>query len=243
MIIALQEEFRLLKEGADLIGISLSRQNLENMISFLELLQRRNRRKNLIGTKGSQKIIIRHFLDCLAPLSLESIPSGGPVLDIGSGAGLPGFLWSLARPDIDFYLLDSRQSRIDFIRSSVNKLDIHNCFPIAERAEILGDDPDFREKFNFVTARAVARAGVVLEYALPLVRVSGQVGLYKGPNYREELKTAAGVAEKMGGSEIIVRKIDVPYLEEERYFLISKKVEKTPERFPRSVGVPEKRPL
>jgi len=233
----------LIAEGLEALNLDFSPEKVDLIQSYLQLLLEENRRHNLIGAEGERTVIVDHFFDCLAPLQLEDISLTGPVMDLGTGGGLPGLLWAIMLPDIDIYLLDSRRKKVDFLRRVVKRLKLENCYPLQERAEALGGDEDFREKFSLVTARAVASTSVLLEYALPLVRIGGSAGLFKGPSYPEELEDGERASELLGGGSIEVRELNVPRLRAERYFLLVQKCRETPGRFPRRTGVPEKRPL
>ena len=238
------EDIKTLRTGLDKLSIELNEDKIELIIRYLRYLLQANSRHNLIGTEETNEVIKKHILDCLCPLALpEMFKISGPLLDLGTGAGLPGILWSIVRPDIDIYLLDSRRKKIDFLRNTQKRLKLNNCYPLQERAEVLGQDSDFREKFEIVTARAVASTNVLLEYSLPFLKISGKAILFKGPSYQNELDNTEAVSEKLGGSDFQLKEISVPGLQAKRFILLVEKIRETPPRFPRNTGVPKKRPL
>ncbi len=236
-------EEKLLRRGLKKMSFAPEGEKLERIIKFLHILTETNQRQNLIGTEEKREIIVRHFFDCLAPLQILNPRPSSPWMDLGSGAGLPGIIWKIMEKDIDIYLLDSRQRRVDFLRSAGEKLNLKGLYPLCERAEKLGKNKDWREKFAFVTARAVAELNVLLELSLPLIKVGGTAGFFKGPRYKNELDRAGEALKILGGRLTEAKKISVPFLDAERYFLLVKKISPVPGRFPREIGVPEKRPL
>ena len=238
------ENFKTLQKGLNKLNIDWDEDKLELIKDYLRYLLQENRRHNLIGTEEINKIITKHFLDCLAPVALPEIKEmEGPVLDLGTGAGLPGILWGIIKPDIDVYLLDSRRKKVDFLNNVRNRLELKNIYPLQERAEILGQNSDFREKFRLVTARAVADINILLEYSLPLTKISGKAIFFKGPAYKKELNNTDAVSKKLGGNGLKTKELFGPYLQADRYLLIVEKIESTSSKYPRETGVPKKRPL
>ena len=213
---------------------------------YVETLYQENKKYNLIGPADRNEIVYLHILDSLIPLFYAGrlIEFAGKIgIDIGSGAGLPGLIWSIVLPESTVYLLDSRRKRVDFLRETVSKLNISDCRPLRVRAEKLGQEEDWREKFDFVLARAVAPLNILLEYSLPLLRIKGRAFLFKGPRYQEELEEGDAAAALLQGSREKIFKLEIPGLEGERYLLSYQKEDFCPKKYPRRVGIPEKRPL
>ncbi len=237
--------FAVIRTGLDKLQIDYSEDKLKLLKAYLEYLVQENRRYNLIGTEEIEDIISKHFLDCLAPLSLSDMDMifDGPVIDLGTGAGLPGIIWAIFNPGIDIYLLDSRRKKVDFLKRTRERLELDNCYPFQARVEDVGQDKDFREKFKFVTARAVAKINVLLEYALPLVKISGKTGFFKGPAYQQELVNSEAISKKLGGSSLTIKEVNVPGLNADRYMIFAEKIRQTPGKYPRQTGIPKKRPL
>ncbi len=216
------------------------------LAEYVEILYQENQKYNLIGPADRNEIVYLHILDSLIPLFYASILAeytGKIGIDIGSGAGLPGLIWCTVLPESTVYLLDSRRKRVNFLRKTVRKLNIEHCRPLRTRAEKLGQDKDWREKFDFVLARAVAPLNILLEYSLPLLRIEGRALLFKGPGYQEELEEGEAAAAILQGSQEKIFKLEIPGLDRDRYLLSFKKNDYSPEKYPRRTGIPEKRPL
>lgn len=216
---------------------------IDNLLKYLKILYRENQKYNLIGPAEPQEIVVNHFYDAMAHLACLNMEKYNNGLDLGTGAGLPGLVWKIIYPDLPVYLLDSRKKRIEFLHEVMDRLDLGQVFPLRERAERLGQNPDWREKFSFVSARAVAELNVLLEYVLPLVEINGDALLFKGPDYKHELENSGEVIAFLGGSEPEIITIDVPKLNKKRYLVKIEKSGKTPDKYPRRVGIPQKRPL
>ncbi len=216
------------------------------LAEYVEWLYQENSKHNLIGPAEKKEIVYLHVMDSLIPLFYLSryIELTGRIgIDIGSGAGLPGLLWGIVLPESIIYLLDSRRKRVEFLREAVSVLDIDNCRPLRARAERLGQDKDWRGKFDFVLARAVASLDVLLEYSLPLLKIKGRALLFKGPGYQEELEAGDSAAALLKGVREEIYSFRVPGLKGKRFILSYQKENFSPEKFPRRVGIPKKRPL
>lgn len=219
---------------------------VEQIQKYIFLLDGENQKHNLIGPATKKEIVTRHILDSLAPLiytaQLQDL-TDKIAIDIGTGAGLPGLLWSLFLPESRFYLLDSRKKRVIFLNKAVETLKLSSTFPLRERAEVLGQNKDWRAKFDYSLARAVAPLNVLLEYALPLLQVKGRALFFKGPAYQEELPAARAACDTLETELEQVFTLKIPELKGERYLLSFVKRGPTPEKYPRRVGIPKKRPL
>ena len=209
---------------------------------YVELLLAANARLNLTRVVEPEAVARLHLLDALA--ALPSIDELAPrrAVDLGSGGGVPGIVLALARPAIQWTLVDSVRKKASALEGFVAELGVANVEVLAERAEALGRDPRRREAHDLVTARACAALPVVLEYGLPLVRVGGALLAWKGPIGSEELAAGAAAARLLGGDAPEVRPTGVEALGDHRFILVGK-IAPTPERFPRRAGEPARRPL
>ncbi len=198
-------------------------------------------RMNLVSFASDEELEIRHFADSLA--CLRFIPPG-PIrcIDVGSGAGLPGIPVKIERPEIDMTLLESVRKKVDFLKDVIGKLGLEGIEVVRERAEVLGHDPDHRERYDAAISRASAKFAAVLEYTLPLVKVGGYAVIFQGVSV-PDMDGLAGAFDLLGGR---VTDIEPYRLEEggkERTLIRVKKVAPTPADYPRRPGVPKKRPL
>lgn len=200
-----------------------------------------NEKMNLTGITDPDGILEKHFIDSIEPLRFVEIPRNARVIDVGTGAGFPGLPLLIARPDLDLTLADSLHKRLVFLKDV-----LHGCGLVAERvherAEILGKDPDYRERYDIATARAVAPLPVLCEYCLPLVRVGGVFIAMKGPDADAELGGSAAALKKLGGAYGDTRAFTLPDGSERR-LVVCKKISQTPTAYPRNGGKIAKKPL
>ena len=208
---------------------------------YVELLLEANRRLNLTRVVEPRAVATLHLLDALAALPLVDEAGPTSVLDLGSGGGVPGIVLALARPTTSWTLVDSVKKKADALAGFVAALRLSNVEVVAERAEVLGRGGR-RERLDLVTARACAALPVLVEYALPLLRIGGSLLAWKGPISREELASGAAASALLGGGSPEPRPSGISTLAE-HIFVVVPKLEPTPTRFPRRPGQPGRRPL
>ncbi|OQY07644.1 MAG: 16S rRNA (guanine(527)-N(7))-methyltransferase RsmG [Planctomycetales bacterium 4572_13] len=223
----------------------------ETLDQFSELLIAENKKYNLTRIDSPQQIRVRHFLDSLAGLSILdelSKKTGKPlkILDIGSGAGFPGLVLAVVRPQWKIISLEATKKKADFQQKICDTLGLKNATILNGRAEETAHHAQFRQQFDAVTARALAAMPVLAELSLGFVKTGG-FGLYwKGPSVKEELKTAQAAIKQMGAK---IEK-SAPYtLQAEDAepanlsLVICRKTNATPKQYPRIFGIIKKKPL
>ncbi|MBR2041953.1 MAG: 16S rRNA (guanine(527)-N(7))-methyltransferase RsmG [Oscillospiraceae bacterium] len=217
----------------------LSEEQYAQLERYAELLVEWNEKMNLTAITDPEGIAVKHFLDCLAFLKRAKIPEGARVADVGTGAGFPGIVLKIARPDIKLVLIDSLQKRLNFLDAVTNEIGIKAKL-IHARAEDAGHDKSLRESFDFVTARAVANLAVLSEYCVPLVKVGGVFAPMKTAEVAEEIEGAKAAA-KILGAEIRKPEIyEVPIAGGRSVVFMDKKAA-TPPKYPRQrVKISEK---
>lgn len=225
------------------LGLRLSR----NQLAALSLYERElidwNTRFNLTAIRDPQEIYIKHFLDSLTCLSAMRETPVGCLIDIGTGAGFPGIPIKVIYPKMQLTLVESVGKKAEFCRHVVKMLDLQGVKVVQERAETLGQDPTYREQYDWAVARAVAILPVLAEYLLPLVRVGGSMLAMKGESGPVEAHAAEHAIRVLGGHLRQLLSVTLPGVAEERYLVVIDKVAATPTGYPRKVGVPAKRPL
>lgn len=223
------------------LGISLPATAPSLFARYYEFLISENKQVNLTRITEVQEVMIKHFLDSLMLLvPFPQLP--GLLLDLGSGAGLPGIPLKIARPALKLTLVDALQKRINFLRQLTDKLQLQvNC--LHGRAEDYGKDGAYREMYQLVVSRAVAKLNVLLELCLPFVAVGGHFVAYKGPEGESELAAAKDALRELGGSPVQVWHYELPQQLGQRSLIIIRKDQVTPAKYPRKAGVPAKRPL
>ena len=222
-------------------GLALSDAQLAQFQLYADELRRWNERVNLTAISDPQGIAVRHFLDSLrCGLLWGDAPAA--LIDIGTGAGFPGLPLKLLRPTLALTLVESVAKKVAFLQEMVVLLDLTDVTIIVGRAEEVGRDPQHRERYDVAAARAVADLRVLAEYCLPLCRVGGRFLAPKGERVADELAQAEGAIARLGGALREVSPVALPGVEP-RTIVVVDKVAPTPPAYPRSVGVPARRPL
>ena len=209
----------------------------EQLICYYEMLIERNNVMNLTAVTDPEGVVLRHFADSILPMG--AIREGASVIDVGTGAGLPGVPLKIMRPDIKLTLLDSLNKRIAFL-DEVNAALSLGALTVHARAEDGGRDKKLREGFDHALSRAVAELRIVAEWTLPFVKVGGSSIMYKGPGASEELVNA-GNALKVLNAEANILKYEPEW--GERNIVIAEKTAPTPAKYPRKAGTAAKSPL
>lgn len=232
----------LLKEGAKEYSILLSNAQIDKFSQYARLLAEWNEKINLTAITDPEGIVIKHFLDSLS--IAELIPDETKTLiDVGTGGGFPGIPLKVIRDNLKVTLLDSLDKRVKFLNEICCNLMLKDIVSVHGRAEDFGVDKKYRERFDFVTARAVANLPVLLEYCLPFVSIGGMFIAMKGPDAKEELKESQKALDILGGEIEDVKIFTLPNSDIERYLILIKKCRHTPTNYPRKSGKPTKQPI
>ncbi len=221
--------------------IELSGEQLAQLEKYYGLLVSWNEKMNLTAITEPNEVAIKHFADSLSVLSFVDIPVGASVIDVGTGAGFPGLVLKIARPDIRLTLLDSLNKRLNFLDAVLGELGIEAEL-VHKRAEEGGQSIDFRECFDFAVSRAVARLNVLCEYCLPYVRLSGNFIAFKG-EAGDELAEASRAISVLGGKKKNIFKFELPQGCGARTLIEIEKNQPTPDKYPRPNGKIKSNPL
>lgn len=222
-------------------GISVDSEALSRFQKYAKLLVEWNEKINLTAITDPEGIVIKHFLDCALLLKHIKLPVGAKVIDVGTGAGFPGMVLKILRPDINLTLLDGLNKRLVFLNAVAEALNL-SVETVHLRAEEAGQKPLYRESFDLATARAVAKLNTLYEYCLPLVKTGGYFCAMKGPSAEEEIKLASKASGILGGSKAQV-KTETLTGEESRAFVLVRKISQTPPKYPRISAKISKQPL
>lgn len=223
-------------------GVSVNNPQAKLLSDYLNELLETNKTTNLTAIKDPDEAIIKHIADCA--VCINDIPQGADLLDVGSGAGLPAFPFAILRPDISVTALDSTGKKIEFIKSTAEKLGISNLKTISARAETLANNRSYRQRYTAVSARAVARLNVLSELCLPFLKVGGVFLSMKSRLADEELSEALSGIGTLGGKPREVKKFTLVGGEnEERCLIIIDKRRDTPPQFPRAYARISSKPL
>lgn len=205
---------------------------------YADFLVKYNENVNLTAITDGREIFVKHFLDSILLLKYVDIPSNSSIIDVGTGAGFPSVPMKIYRPDLKITLLDSLNKRINFLQQLCEMIQIDAEF-IHGRAEDYGKESQYREKFDFSCARAVANLSVLSEYCIPFVKIGGYFISMKGPN---EIIDESNKAVELLGGKI---KSDIQYsLENDtRRIIAVEKISQTPTKYPRNSSQIKKKPL
>lgn len=230
-----------LRNDAEQYGIFLDGRMLRDFETYEAILLEWNKKMNLTAITGHEEILAKHFLDSLLLWKAISLEEGAAVIDVGSGAGFPGVPLKILRPDLRLTLLDSLGKRVSFLRAVSDLLGQDNLC-IHGRAEVLGRDPDHRERYDLATARAVAALPVLCEYCLPFVRLGGRFAAMKGGEVEGELAAAQNAISLLGGEVEAVRRERLPGGDARTVLVVGKRSQ-IPSKYPRTAAKMTKSPL
>ncbi len=248
---SLPHDLALLTAGCAALGLALDAHQLAQFQQYYEELVAGNERLNLTTIIEYADVQVKHFLDSLVSLPLVAaelgltLPLVKPLrlVDVGSGAGLPGIPLKIAAPLLQVTLMDGTQKKVHFLQEVVAKLGLTSTRVVHGRAEELGRTREHRDQYDLVTARAVAPLNVLAEYLLPLVRPGGLAVIYKGPGAPQEFVDARQAIKLLAADAVRLAPVAVPFLDEKRFILLVKKLKPTPALYPRGQGLARKRPL
>ena len=226
-------------------NLKLSAKQEQQFKTYFKELITVNEHVNLTRITEEDEVYLKHFYDSLTPLLLvpDVFTEGAKVCDVGAGAGFPSLPIKILRPDLRLTIVDSLGKRLKFLQELLDKLEISGVELVHGRAEDVGQNPAYREQFDLVTARAVARMSVLSEYCLPLAKTGGKFVALKGPKAASELADAKKALDTLGGKVSFSQEFTLAGTEEERTIVVVDKVKKTPAKYPRQAGTPNRKPL
>lgn len=213
----------------------------EKLQEFIGLVETENRKHNLVSRRATPAELWQHIEDSRRVLAWEKL-SGLTLVDIGSGAGFPGLVLAICCPTSQVTLVESDLKKSSFLIQASKELELDNVQVIRDRAESLGRDPRYRQRFDVCSSRAVASMRIVLEYALPLIKINGAAWLWKGSNYQQEIDEAQSALGLLGGTLEKVYRYSL-IGEQDRSIVVVRKTAGTPAKYPRRIGLPAKKPL
>ena len=220
-------------------NITLTSTQLDLLDKYAELLVSYNEKVNLTAITSPEGIEDRHFADSLLFAAQPEVQ--GKMVDVGTGAGFPGIVAKIYKPDLQLTLMEPTGKRVDFLKYVCAELGLTGVEFAKERAEEAARKV-WREQFDIASARAVAALPVLSEYCLPLVKVGGNFLAMKGASGEEELAAARGAIKKLGGAYKETRTLHLPG-GDTRTLILCQKISQTPTAYPRNGGKIAKSPL
>ncbi len=232
----------IIKEKADVVGISVSDELIEKLEIYAKELKDWNEKINLTAITDDEGIAVKHFIDSLMLLKYVDIPENSKIIDVGTGAGFPGLVIAAARPDVKVTLLDSTGKKLKVVNDIGEKMGISNYEILNMRAEEAGQKKEYREIYDFATARAVAELRVLSEYCLPFVKQNGYFISMKGALADKEIENAFNALKTLSGK--IEEKYSFNLCDAgERNIIKIKKISQIPTKYPRVSAQIAKKPL
>lgn len=230
-----------LEKKLDVINIKLNEKQIKQFYDYMNLLIEWNKKINLTAIIEPKEIILKHFVDSLT--INKYINEKSTLIDVGTGAGFPGIPLKILRNDINITLVDSLNKRIKFLDEVIEKLNLADIKTVHGRAEEIGRNREYREKFDYATSRAVANTATLSEYLIPFIKIKGKCIYMKGPDTKEELKNGEKAISVLGGNIVNKEEFKLPYSDVKRTIIIIEKVKNTPTKYPRKAGTPSKEPI
>ncbi|MDP7415788.1 MAG: 16S rRNA (guanine(527)-N(7))-methyltransferase RsmG [Dehalococcoidales bacterium] len=235
-----------LKSGAEKLSLQLTPEQLERFQTYYQELIDWNQRLNLTRITDYEEGQLKHFLDSLTVVLALKPPVDGEglrLIDVGTGAGMPGIPLKILLPGISLVLLDATAKKAAFLRHIRQKLGLDDVEIIVGRAEDVAREALYREKFGLVLSRAVASLSTLVELTLPFCAIDGRFIAQKKGGVDSEINRAARAIGLLGGELREVRKITIEEFTDERWLVVIDKVSVTPPQYPRRPGIPAKKPL
>ena len=232
----------LLEQGLETMNLCPPPGTAARLDEYARLLLEKNRVMNLTAITEPEQVARLHMLDCAALAKLFPL-EGQRLLDVGTGAGFPGMVLKILVPTLDVTLLDSLNKRLEWLEEVCRTLDLAEIRTIHARAEEQSHDPAFRERFDFVTSRAVAELRTLCELCLPYVKVGGRFLAMKSVDSDQELSAAGPAMEALGGRLEAASDYEIPGTEVRHRVVIIKKFAQTQKKFPSTFAKIKKNPL
>lgn len=233
----------LLIQGINELNINITNNQIEQFIKYYEMLIETNKVMNLTTITDFDEVIVKHFIDSLLIVKSIKLDECKNIIDVGTGAGFPGIPIKIMFPNIKITLLDSLNKRLNFLNNVIEKLELINIDTVHGRAEDLGHNKDYREKFDLCVSRAVANLSTLSEYCIPFVKVNGKFVSYKSSVSSEEIAESNKAVKILGGKIVSQNNYHLPGSDMERTLVVIDKINQTTKKYPRKAGTPSKDPI
>lgn len=233
----------IFEQEVDNLGLVLSKKQKEQFDQYYNLLIEWNKVMNLTAITDYDQVNLKHFTDSLTIVKVISMEKMENMIDVGTGAGFPGIPIKIMFPHLKVVLLDSLNKRVKFLNTVIEELGLKDISAVHGRAEDIGKNKLYREKFDLCVSRAVANLSTLCEYCLPFVGITGYFCSYKSADSDKEIKNSENAVKILGGEIKSVDKFNLPGTDMGRAIVNVEKIKNTPKKYPRKAGLPAKEPL
>ena len=224
-------------------GIILNDLQIKQFRTYFTMLVEWNQKMNLTAITEEPSVYLKHFFDSISAAFYIDLTTAKTLCDVGAGAGFPSIPLKICFPELEVTIVDSLNKRITFLNHLAEALNLDKVHFVHARAEEFGQNKMYREQFDIVTARAVARLSVLSELCVPLVKKDGQFIAMKAAQAEDELQDALGALKILGATLKETHVFNLPEEESERVIYQFDKIKNTPKKYPRKPGTPNKSPL
>lgn len=230
-------------QGMNELGLNISNKQEEQFFKYYEMLVETNKVMNLTAITKLDEVIVKHFIDSLLIVKTININECNNLIDVGTGAGFPGIPIKIMFPEIKITLLDSLNKRLKFLNQVIDVLELKEIETVHGRAEDLGHNNKYREKFDLCVSRAVANLSTLSEYCIPFVNINGNFVSYKSSISSEEITNSEKAIKILGGKIICKSTLELPCSDMTRTLVVIKKIKPVSKKYPRKAGTPSKEPI
>lgn len=234
---------KLLEQGLIQLNIQFTDKQIEQFMKYYDLLIEKNKVMNLTTITDLNEVMTKHFLDSVLISNVLDMSDFYTLVDVGTGAGFPGIPIKILFPHLKVTLIDSLNKRLKFLDDVISELELDGIETVHGRAEDLGNNDLYREKYDLCVSRAVANLSTLSEYCIPFIKKDGVFASYKASDSEEEINNSKNAIKILGGSISKVCEIALPGTEVKRNIVIIKKDKCTSKKYPRKAGTPSKEPL
>lgn len=234
---------KLVHDALTSFNVHITGRQVMSLIAYEKALMEWNQKFNLTAIRDVESIRIKHFLDSFSCVLAWGANPPASLIDVGTGAGFPGLALKILYPNMKLTLVESVGKKVTFCQHVVGVLGLEHVNILKARAEELGQDRQYREKYDWALARAVANLNVLSEYLLPLIKLGGTMLAQKGESGPAEAQSAENAMKILGGKLKQIIPLNLPGVVDDRYLVLVEKVAATPHNYPRKPGVPGKMPL
>lgn len=224
-------------------GIDLQENQLQQFATYFKVLVEWNEKMNLTALTSQTDVYLKHFYDSISAAFYVDLSKVDSICDVGAGAGFPSIPLKICYPHLHITIVDSLKKRIGFLNHLARELDLQHVSFYHDRAETFGRNKHHREKYDIVTARAVARMSVLTELCMPLCKKGGKFVAMKGAQADDEIDKGTRAITLLGGELKETHTFTLPFEQGERSIIVVDKVKETPKKFPRKPGTPNKEPI